>query len=73
MIYKNFEDILRGPFEFDGSRTGFQVLEREIDQTREAYQLTRVIVGIETTAHHDKDLVSVCGQQCIWCKLSTLR
>lgn len=63
MICTIFGDILRGPFEFDGSRTGFQVLQKEIDQTREAYQLTRVILGIETTAHYYEDLVRVCDQQ----------
>ncbi|WP_233190954.1 IS110 family transposase [Sporosarcina sp. P19] len=63
MICTIFGDILRGPFEFDGSQTGFQVLKKEIDQTREAYQLTRVILGIETTAHYYEDLVRVCDQQ----------
>lgn len=63
MICTIFGDILRGPFEFDGSQTGFQVLKNEIDQTREAYQLTRVILGIETTAHYYEDLVRVCDQQ----------
>ena len=63
MICTIFGDILRGPFEFDGSQTGFQVLKKEIDQTREAYQLTRVILGIETTAHYYENLVRVCDQQ----------
>ncbi|WP_303966703.1 IS110 family transposase [Sporosarcina ureae] len=63
MICTIFGDILRGPFEFDGSQTGFQVLKKEIDQTREAYQLTRVILGIETTAHYYEDLVRVCDQE----------
>lgn len=55
--------ILKGPFEFDGSQTGFKVLKKEINQTREAYQLTDVILGIETTAHYYEDLVRVCGEE----------
>lgn len=35
----------------------------EIDQTREAYQLTRVILGIEMTTNYYEDLVRVCDQQ----------
>jgi len=58
-----YGDILKGPFEFDGSQTGFNVLKAEIDQTREAYQLTDVILGIETTAHYYEDLVRVCGEE----------
>ncbi|WP_240315650.1 IS110 family transposase [Sporosarcina sp. PTS2304] len=63
MICTIFGDILRGPFEFDGSQTGFQLLKKEIEQTSEAYQLTRVILGIETTAHYYEDLVRVCDEQ----------
>ena len=37
MICTIFGDILRGPFEFDGSQTGFQLLKKEIEQTKEAY------------------------------------
>ncbi len=58
-----YGDILKGPFEFDGSSTGFQVLKTEIDRTREAYQLTDVILGIETTAHYYEDLVRVCDEE----------
>lgn len=58
-----YGDILKGPFEFDGSQTGFNLLKAEIDQTREAYQLTDVILGIETTAHYYEDLVRVCGEE----------
>ncbi|WP_158232027.1 hypothetical protein [Sporosarcina sp. P16b] len=36
---------------------------REIDQTCEAYRLTRVILGIETTAHYYEGIVRVCNQQ----------
>ena len=63
MICTIFGDILRGPFEFDGSKTGFQVLKDEIEEARETYQLTRVILGIETTAHYYEDLVRVCEQE----------
>ena len=63
MICTIFGDILRGPFEFDGSQTGFQLLKKEIEQTKEAYQLTHVILGIETTAHYYEDLVRVCDEQ----------
>lgn len=62
MICTIFGDIIRGPFEFDRSKTGFQVLKDEIEQARETYQLTRVILGIETTAHYYEDLVRVCDQ-----------
>lgn len=58
-----YGDILRGPFEFDGSQTGFQVLKVEIDKARDAYQLTDVILGIETTAHYYEDLVRVCDEE----------
>ncbi|EGQ20296.1 ISChy2 transposase [Sporosarcina newyorkensis 2681] len=63
MICTIYGDILKGPFEFDGSRTGFQVLQTAIKETREAYQLTDVILGIETTAHYYEDLVRVCMAQ----------
>jgi transposase len=58
-----YGDILKGPFEFDGSQTGFQVLKSKIEQTREAYQMTNVILGIETTAHYYDDLVRVCSEE----------
>ncbi|WP_415579432.1 IS110 family transposase, partial [Filibacter tadaridae] len=61
IICNIYGDILKGPFEFDGSQTGFQVLKEKINQTREAHQLTDVILGIETTAHYYEDLVRVCG------------
>lgn len=59
MICTIYGDILKGPFEFDGSQTGFHVLRKAIDETREAYQLTDVILGIETTAHYYEDLVRI--------------
>ncbi|WP_158232321.1 hypothetical protein [Sporosarcina sp. P1] len=36
---------------------------REIDQTFEAYRLTRVILEIDTTAHYYEGIVRVCDQQ----------
>jgi len=63
VICNIYGDILKGPFEFDGSQTGFQALKNQINQTREAYKLTDVILGIETTAHYYEDLVRVCGEE----------
>ncbi|PID23861.1 hypothetical protein [Sporosarcina sp. P7] len=59
MICTIFGDILRGPFEFDGSKTGFRLLKKEIELMLEAFQLTRVFLGIETTVHYYEDLVRV--------------
>jgi len=63
MICTIYGDILKGPFEFDGSMTGFHILQTAIEETKEAYQLTDVILGIETTAHYYEDLVRVCMDQ----------
>ena len=40
--------------------TGYQLMKKYIDATREAYSLKQVIVGIETTAHYYEDLVRLC-------------
>lgn len=63
MICTIYGDILKGPFEFDGSMTGFNTLKMAIEETKEAYALTDVILGIETTAHYYEDLVRVCMDQ----------
>ncbi len=60
MVCTIYGDILQEPFEFDGSMTGYQLMKKYIDATREAYSLTQVIVGIETTAHYYEDLVRLC-------------
>jgi transposase len=60
MVCTIYGDILQDPFEFDGSMTGFQLLEKHIDMTCEAYSLSQVIIGIETTAHYYEDLVRLC-------------
>ena len=63
MICTIYGDILKGPFEFDGSMTGFSTLKMAIEETKEAYALTDVILGIETTAHYYEDLVRVSMNQ----------
>ncbi|WP_205407166.1 hypothetical protein [Sporosarcina sp. PTS2304] len=63
MICTIYGDILADPFEFDGSQTGFQVLKKAIDETKESYQLTDVILGIETTAHYYEDLVRISMEE----------
>lgn len=60
MICTIYGDILQEPFEFDGSKTGYRLMKRHIETTCEAYSLTQVIVGIETTAHYYEDLVRQC-------------
>lgn len=50
-----YGDILNGPFEFDGSQTGFQLLQEKSEEARATYNLTDVILGIETTAHYYND------------------
>ena len=60
MICTIYGDILQAPFEFDGSTTGYQLMKKRIDTTCEAYALSQVIVGIETTAHYYEDLVRQC-------------
>ena len=63
MICTIYGDILQVPFEFDGSTTGYQLMKKHIDATCEAYSLSQVIVGIETTAHYYEDLVRQCMQE----------
>jgi len=60
MICKIYGDILQEPFEFDRSMTGYQLMKKHIEATCEAYSLSLVIVGIETTAHYYEDLVILC-------------
>lgn len=43
--------------------TGFDVLKMAIEETKEAYALTDVILGFETTAHYYEDLVGGCVNQ----------
>ena len=63
MICTIYGDILQEPFEFDGSTTGHQLMKKHIDATCEAYSLSQVIIGIETTAHYYEDLVRQCMQE----------
>jgi len=60
MVCTIYGDILQEPFEFDGSMTGYLLMKKHIDATCEAYSLSQVIVGIETTAHYYEDLVRLC-------------
>ena len=50
MVCTIYGDILQDQFEFDGSKTGYQLLKKHIDTMCEAYSLSQLIVGIETTA-----------------------
>ncbi|WP_255550427.1 IS110 family transposase [Sporosarcina sp. E16_3] len=60
MVCTIYGDILQEPFEFDGSMTDYQLMKKHIDATCEAYSLSQVIVGIETTAHYYEDIVRFC-------------
>lgn len=60
MVCTIYGDILQDPFEFDGSMTRFHLMKKQINATCEAYSLSQVIVGIETTTHYYEDLVRLC-------------
>lgn len=60
LICNFFGDVLVKPFDFDASSTGYDLLMKKIKDEVKKLNLTKVVVGIETTGHYYEDIVRCC-------------
>ena len=60
IITSFYGDILVKPFDIDSSMSGFHKLKSLVESTKSSHNLTKVVIGIETTGHYYEHLVYKC-------------
>ncbi|MBM7573739.1 IS110 family transposase [Aquibacillus albus] len=60
-----YGDVLVKPFEFDASLTGFELINKHVQEVIKTIPkgIKEVVVGIETTGHYYEDIVRHCHQK----------